>query len=73
MRQDSNTNDLIFSVPYLVWYLSRFMTLEPGDVVTTGTPSGVGNRMVPPGLLQAGDEVELRIDGLGVQKQTVGI
>lgn len=71
LRQNSNTNDLIFSVPYCLWYLSQFMTLEAGDVVTTGTPSGVGNRMTPPGLLQPGDKVELNIDKLGTQTQTV--
>jgi len=71
LRQDSNTSDLIFSVAHVVWYLSQFMTLEAGDVVTTGTPSGVGNRMTPPGLLQPGDKVELNIDKLGTQTQTV--
>ena len=71
VRQNSNTNDLIFSVPYLVWYLSQFMTLEPGDVVTTGTPSGVGNAMKPPGLLKAGDVVELNIAKLGSQRQVI--
>lgn len=71
LRQDSNTSDLIFSVAHVVWYLSQFMTLEAGDVVTTGTPSGVGNRMTPPGLLQPGDKVELNIDQLGTQTQTV--
>lgn len=70
-RQDSNTDDLIFTVPHLVWYISQFMTLEPGDVITTGTPSGVGARMDPPGLLQPGDKVELRIDKLGTQTQTL--
>ena len=71
-RQDSNTNDLIFTVPHLLWYISQFMTLEPGDVITTGTPSGVGGRMDPPGLLRPGDKVELRIDKLGTQTQIVG-
>ena len=71
LRQDSNTSDLIFSVAHVVWYLSQFMTLEAGDVVTTGTPSGVGNRMTPPGLLQPGDKVELNIEKLGTQTQTV--
>ncbi len=70
-RQDSNTNDLIFAVPHLVWYMSQFMTLEPGDVITTGTPSGVGNRMDPPGLLKPGDKVELNIAKLGTQTQVV--
>jgi 2-keto-4-pentenoate hydratase/2-oxohepta-3-ene-1,7-dioic acid hydratase in catechol pathway len=71
VRQHSTTADLIFSVPHLVWYLSQFMTLEPGDVIATGTPSGVGSRMDPPGLLQPGDKVELSVAKLGTQTQTV--
>ena len=70
-RQHSNTNDLIFGVPHIVWYLSQFMTLEPGDVIITGTPSGVALGMKPPGWLKDGDKVELTIEGLGTQTQTI--
>jgi len=67
--QDSSTADLIFGVPALVSYLSRFMTLLPGDVVSTGTPQGVGLGMKPPRYLEPDDVVELGIDGLGMQRQ----
>ncbi len=67
--QDSNTNDMIFNIPFLVHYLSRFMTLLPGDVVSTGTPFGVGLGLKPPRYLKAGDVVELGIEGLGTQRQ----
>ena len=67
--QDSNTNDLIFGVPHLVSYISQFMTLLPGDVISTGTPAGVGMGLKPPTYLKPGDVVELGIDGLGEQKQ----
>ncbi len=68
LRQDGNTNDMIFDVPYIVWYLSQFMVLEPGDLINTGTPKGVslGQDEVP--YLRAGDIVEVRIDGLGAQR-----
>lgn len=69
--QDSNTDDLIFNVPQLISYISQFMTLLPGDIISTGTPAGVGLGMNPPTYLKAGDVVELGIDGLGVSKQTV--
>jgi len=69
--QDSNTNDLIFKIPFLISYISRFMTLLPGDIISTGTPSGVGLGFKPPVYLKAGDVVELGIDGLGTQKQKV--
>ncbi len=69
MLQDSNTNDLIFGVPHLVSYISQFMTLLPGDVISTGTPAGVGMGLNPPTYLKPGDIVELGIDGLGTQKQ----
>lgn len=68
--QDSNTGDMAFPVRHLVHYLSQFMTLLPGDIISTGTPSGVGLGFNPPRFLQAGDEVELGITGLGTQKQT---
>lgn len=67
--QDGNTANLVFKVPYLVSYISQFMTLLPGDVISTGTPAGVGLGFKPPIFLKAGDVVELGIDGLGTQKQ----
>ena len=69
--QNSNTKQLIFKVPFLVHYISQFMTLLPGDVISTGTPPGVGLGFKPPIFLKAGDIMELGIDGLGVQKQKV--
>lgn len=71
MRQDANTDDLIFNIPFLVSYISRFMTLLPGDIISTGTPHGVGLGFDPPIYLKEGDVVELGIDGLGTQKQNV--
>lgn len=68
--QDSSTSDFIFNVQYVVSYLSQFMTLLPGDIISTGTPSGVGLGMNPQVYLQPGDVVELGIDGLGTSKQT---
>jgi 2-keto-4-pentenoate hydratase/2-oxohepta-3-ene-1,7-dioic acid hydratase in catechol pathway len=67
--QDSNTDDLIFNVPFLISYISQFMTLLPGDIISTGTPAGVGLGMNPPCYLKPGDIVELGIDGLGTSKQ----
>ena len=67
--QHSNTSDMIFKVPFLIHYLSQFMTLLPGDVISTGTPFGVGLGFKPPRYLKPGDIVELGIDGLGTQKQ----
>ena len=67
--QDSTTSDMIFHVPFLVSYLSQFMTLLPGDMITTGTPAGVGLGMKPQLYLKPGDVVELGIEGLGSQKQ----
>jgi 2-keto-4-pentenoate hydratase/2-oxohepta-3-ene-1,7-dioic acid hydratase in catechol pathway len=69
MLQESNTSDMIFRVPALVSYLSQFMTLLPGDVISTGTPSGVGLGFKPPRYLKPGDVVELGIDGLGTSRQ----
>ncbi len=69
MVQDSNTSDMIFYIPKIISYLSQFMTLLPGDVISTGTPSGVGLGMKPPKYLQPNDVVELGIEGLGTQKQ----
>src|SRR6266705_426745 len=64
-RQRGSTSKMIFDVPALVAYVSEFMTLLPGDVISTGTPPGVGLGMKPPQYLKAGDVVELRIDGFG--------
>lgn len=69
--QDSTTADMIFSVAQLVTILSEAMTLEPGDVVATGTPSGVGYARKPPRLLAPGDVVEVEIEGIGVLRNTV--
>jgi 2-keto-4-pentenoate hydratase/2-oxohepta-3-ene-1,7-dioic acid hydratase in catechol pathway len=69
--QSGSTKTMIFGVPFLVHYLSRFMSLQPGDVITTGTPPGVGHGQKPPVYLHAGDEVRLGIDGLGQQRQKV--
>jgi len=71
IMQDGNTDDLIFKIPFLVSYVSQFMTLLPGDIISTGTPAGVGLGFNPPVYLKAGDVVELGIDGLGTQKQAV--
>lgn len=71
MRQDSRTSDLIFSVPELVAAISRYMTLLPGDVVSTGTPSGVGMGRSPAEYLRPGDIVEYGIDGIGRGRQLV--
>ncbi|MGA8154551.1 MAG: fumarylacetoacetate hydrolase family protein [Terriglobales bacterium] len=70
-RQKSSTGNMIFDVATLVSYVSQFMTLLPGDVISTGTPAGVGLGMNPPVYLKAGDVVELGIDGLGESKQHV--
>ena len=70
-RQESRTSDMIFDVEYLVWHLSQFMILEPGDVVLTGTPEGVALSGKYP-YLSPGDVVELEIDGLGRQRQSFG-
>jgi 2-keto-4-pentenoate hydratase/2-oxohepta-3-ene-1,7-dioic acid hydratase in catechol pathway len=67
--QDSTTANMIFSVHHLVWYLSQFMVLEPGDLINTGTPAGVGLGLKPPRYLQPGDVMELGITGLGQQRQ----
>ena len=69
--QDSNTSDLIFGIPKLVSYISEFMTLLPGDVISTGTPFGVGLGLDPQVYLKAGDEMELGIKGLGISRQKV--
>jgi 2,4-diketo-3-deoxy-L-fuconate hydrolase len=68
--QNSNTSDFIFNIQHVVSYISQFMTLLPGDIISTGTPFGVGLGLTPPRYLKAGDVVELGIEGLGVSKQT---
>lgn len=70
-RQDGSTSKMVYSPAFLVHYLSQFMSLQPGDIISTGTPPGVGIGMKPPVFLQPGDEVELGVEGLGVQKQKV--
>jgi len=69
--QDGNTETMIFSVKTIVSYLSQCMSLQPGDVIATGTPPGVGQSMSPPVFLKAGDTVQTCVAGLGVQNQTV--
>lgn len=67
--QDGNTSNFIFKIPFIIAYVSRFMTLLPGDVISTGTPAGVGLGFNPPVYLKPGDVVELGIDGLGTSRQ----
>lgn len=71
VRQKSSTADMIFDVAELVSYVSQFMTLLPGDIISTGTPAGVALGMKPPQYLKAGDVVELGIEGLGESRQLV--
>jgi len=68
--QNSNTSDFIFNIEEVVSYISQFMTLMPGDIISTGTPFGVGLGLNPPKYLKEGDIVELGIEGLGISKQT---
>ena len=68
--QDSDTSDMIFTVRQIVSYMSQFMKLMPGDIIATGTPSGVGMGMKPQRFLQPGDVMELEVEGLGKQRQT---
>ncbi len=70
-KQDGSTSEFIFTIPHLVSYISQFMTLQPGDVISTGTPAGVGLGFSPPQYLKPGDVVELGIDGLGSSSQQV--
>jgi 2-keto-4-pentenoate hydratase/2-oxohepta-3-ene-1,7-dioic acid hydratase in catechol pathway len=71
VMQSSNTKDMIFSIPVLIEHISQFTTLRPGDVIATGTPSGVGHFRQPPRYLAAGDVVSVEIEGLGVQSNPV--
>jgi len=69
--QDGTTADMIFKIPFLVSYISRFMRLMPGDVITTGTPAGIGGAMKPPRFLKSGDRMEVSIEKLGTQRNRV--
>jgi 2-keto-4-pentenoate hydratase/2-oxohepta-3-ene-1,7-dioic acid hydratase in catechol pathway len=69
--QNGSTKTMVFNVAYLVSYLSRFMSLQPGDIISTGTPPGVGFGQKPPRYLREGNVITLGIDGLGTQRQTV--
>lgn len=69
LMQSGSTREMVFSPAYLVWYVSQFMVLEPGDLINTGTPAGVGMGFDPPRYLREGDVMELTIEGLGQQRQ----
>lgn len=71
LRQDANTRDLIFDIPTLIETISAGLTLEPGDIISTGTPAGVGIGFKPPRFLKAGDAVKIEIDGLGTLTNTI--
>lgn len=71
MMQDGNTSNFIFRIPHIIAYVSKFMTLLPGDIISTGTPAGVGLGFNPPVYLKAGDVMELGIEGLGTSKQVL--
>lgn len=71
LRQNGNTKDMIFSIGEVIYHLSRIMTLEPCDIIATGTPSGVGMAMHPPRWLKSGDTVQIEIDGIGTLENTV--
>jgi 2-keto-4-pentenoate hydratase/2-oxohepta-3-ene-1,7-dioic acid hydratase in catechol pathway len=71
IMQDGTTANMIFKIPFLISYVSQFMTLLPGDLISTGTPAGVGLGMSPPVYLVPGDVVELGMDGLGSSRQKV--
>ncbi len=71
LRQDGNTHDMIFSVAQIIHHLSRVMTLEPCDIIATGTPSGVAMAMKPPKWLKAGDTVRIEIEGIGALENTI--
>jgi 2-keto-4-pentenoate hydratase/2-oxohepta-3-ene-1,7-dioic acid hydratase in catechol pathway len=70
-KQTGSTSTMIFQIPFLLAYITQFMVLDPGDVVTTGTPPGVGSAKKPPEYLKAGDELLLRVEGLGEQRSKV--
>jgi 2-keto-4-pentenoate hydratase/2-oxohepta-3-ene-1,7-dioic acid hydratase in catechol pathway len=71
LRQDGNTSQMMFTIPVLLESLSEGLTLEPGDLLATGTPSGVGYAMDPPCFLQDGDEITCEIEGIGQLHNTV--
>ncbi len=71
IRQNGNTANFIFGIPHLIEFVSRNITLEPGDIITTGTPAGVGMGMTPPGYLKEGQVVELEVSGLGRQRSRI--
>ena len=71
LRQDDTSDRMIFPIPFLIHYISTFCTLEPADVIVTGTPSGAGARLDPPCYLQPGDEVEVEVSRVGVLRNTV--
>jgi len=71
MRQSTNTSKMIFSIPWLVSYLSQFTELVPGDVIVTGTPKGFGSSLQPPRFLAVGDVVEVEIEGVGLLRNRV--
>jgi 2-keto-4-pentenoate hydratase/2-oxohepta-3-ene-1,7-dioic acid hydratase in catechol pathway len=70
-RQRGSTKTMVFGAEYLVWYCSQFFVLEPGDLITTGTPPGVAHGMKEPKWLKAGDVITMGIEGLGAQRQKV--
>jgi len=71
LRQDANTRDLIFDIPTLIETISLGMTLEPGDIISTGTPAGVGIGFKPPRFLKSGDVMRIEVEGLGTLVNTV--
>ena len=71
VKQNGTVNDLVFSVDFLVSYISQFFPLRPGDIIATGTPGGVGHSLTPVTYLSPGDRLETRIESLGVQHNTV--
>ncbi len=73
IKQSSNTSDMVYKIPFLVSYISQFMSLIPGDIISTGTPFGVGMGLNPQRYLKPGDVVELGVDGLGISKQHVKV
>ena len=71
LLQDDTTQQMLFKIPFLIAFFSAAITLEPGDIIATGTPSGIGSARQPPVLLRAGDIMEVAIDGLGAQRNHV--
>jgi 2-keto-4-pentenoate hydratase/2-oxohepta-3-ene-1,7-dioic acid hydratase in catechol pathway len=71
IRQDGNTKDMIFSIEHIISTISQGTTLEPGDIIATGTPAGVGNGFQPPKYLQPGDIIEIEVEGIGVLENRI--